>query len=159
MNLHLDGWRLAFQLMPDSRDCGISSDLEVARSWQELLGGNSMPPLTTQPTSSPQAPTVEQDETPPLAGGTTENVAVGAEPAPPPSTKLPAGSSADDASPVVLLKYGIPPEVTLDTVSGNAPLPAVLVMLNVDPDTEQVSPLTQFRTKNRLNVPMVTPAL
>jgi hypothetical protein len=43
MNLLLDGWRLAF-LAPDSWDCGISSDLEVARSWQELLGGNSMPP-------------------------------------------------------------------------------------------------------------------
>ena len=48
MNLLLDGWRLAFQLTPDSRHCGISSDLEVAGPWQEMLGGNSTPPLATQ---------------------------------------------------------------------------------------------------------------
>jgi hypothetical protein len=55
---------------------------------------------------------------PPLAMGTIENEAVGAAPAPPPSTKSPAGSAAEVAHVDALEKYGIPPEVPATVNAG-----------------------------------------
>lgn len=55
---------------------------------------------------------------PPFAMGTTENEAVGAEPAPPPSTKSPAGKTAEDAHVDAEEKYGIPPEVPATVSAG-----------------------------------------
>jgi len=49
----------------------------------------------------------------------------GAPPAPPPTTKAPVASNAEDVSTVVELKYGIPPLVTVPLiVSGNTVDPA-----------------------------------
>ena len=46
---------------------------------------------------------------PPFAAGTTEKLAVGDPPAPPPSIKSPVGSSAEEAHVDVPEKYGTPP--------------------------------------------------
>jgi hypothetical protein len=72
---------------------------------------NGLPPRTI-PTSVLPAPV------PPLETGTIENEAVGAAPAPPPNTKSPAGSIAEDAHVVAVEKYGIPPEVPATVSAG-----------------------------------------
>jgi hypothetical protein len=72
---------------------------------------NGFPPRTIPVSVAPVA-------VPPFAIGTIENEAVGAAPAPPPRTKSPAGSTAEDAHVVALLKYGIPPDVPATVNAG-----------------------------------------
>jgi hypothetical protein len=55
---------------------------------------------------------------PPLATGTTENVAVGVDPAPPPNIKFPAVKAPEEAQVDAEEKYGMPPEVPATVNAG-----------------------------------------
>ena len=72
---------------------------------------NGLPPRTMPVSVLPVA-------VPPFAMGTTENEAEGATPAPPPSTKSPAGSTAELVHVDEDVKYGIPPEVPTTVSAG-----------------------------------------
>ena len=56
-----------------------------------------------------------------MFAGTVEKLDVGDAPAPPPRTNCPLPRAADDAHPVALEKYGMPPEVPA-TVNASVPL-------------------------------------
>src|SRR5208337_3278852 len=66
---------------------------------------------------------------PPFAGGTTEKVAVGVLPAPPPRTKSPEGKVAEDDMCVVSLKNMTPPEFTVPAISWGRVIPVAPVQL------------------------------